>query len=249
MASKIDSERDTTLSLLHGPSIEVKVISESGFERKWSLSKALLLTHSGYFRRACRDDTFQEGINNQVELKDFEPEVFLLFIEFMLYGRYSSKDDLQDFLKIRDSAMAWVLGDYLDATEFKNCAMRDLYAIYCPGEGLAPKSGIGPAAIYFVCSKTMSSSHLWHFFKDVTVAYWHDEKVVAYYSQAEREDWSAVWDIHREFRDDLMYLLNQTQSEREEQISSLEYYIDLEHTVSLIFSPHNVTPLSQASFD
>jgi hypothetical protein len=88
--------------------MQVTVRSESGEERSWTLPKALLSHYSGYFTRLRN---FKEGEEGAVVLQDFDMVVFR---------------SLKDPNKIRDSAKAWVFGDYFDATEFKNFATRGM---------------------------------------------------------------------------------------------------------------------------
>ncbi|KAI8937047.1 hypothetical protein NX059_006266 [Plenodomus lindquistii] len=112
MSAAADEESQTDpIRLLRGPVTEITIITpvekgEVPVTATWTLSTALLLHHSGYFRRACRPDTFREGKERKVTLTDFEPAIFDLFVEFMLYGKYTSHDDLSDQTKVRDSAKA-----------------------------------------------------------------------------------------------------------------------------------------------
>jgi hypothetical protein len=78
-------------------------------------------------RYFIRLNNFKEGKENTVILQDFDLDVFTYFVESIYYRSCDYRDDLKDRSKIRGSAKAWVLGDYLDATEFKNLAMRNLH--------------------------------------------------------------------------------------------------------------------------
>ncbi|KAH7077720.1 hypothetical protein BKA63DRAFT_270785 [Paraphoma chrysanthemicola] len=217
-----NSKREETIELLRGPVMEVTVTSSSSDTAAWGLPKALLSHHSGYFQRATRPCTFRESEDNKVTLEDFEPEVFKLFIEFMYYGRYTYRDDLADKLKVRDSAKAWVLGDYLDAVEFKNFAMRNLYDIYFPANG-EPKTGIGPAAIEHCCSATLQNSPLQELYLDCLVVYWHDIRVILY-DPSYRSQWDEIWDRHRELRNEILYYTNQAPEGRLEKKKTLDHY-------------------------
>ncbi|KAF1974701.1 hypothetical protein BU23DRAFT_635457 [Bimuria novae-zelandiae CBS 107.79] len=187
MAPAVNAKREQTLKLLNGPAIEVTITSEAGESRTWALPKALLLHHSGYFQRACSSDTFVEGQTNRVSIKDFEPKTFEMFVEFIYFGRYTYKDDLTDHYRVRDSAKAWVLGDYLDAVEFKNFAMRNLYNMYLPpGEETRPKTGIGHQMVDYCCSRASENSSLYGLIKDVLVVNWHTEELFIIKTQTDR---------------------------------------------------------------
>jgi hypothetical protein len=203
--------------------MEVTIVPPSGDTNTWCLPKALLSRYSGYFQRATRPGTFKESEDNKVTLEDFEPEIFKLFIEFMYYGRYSYRDDLTDSLKVRDSAKAWVLGDYLDAVEFKNFAMRNLYDIYFPSQG-SPKTGVGAAAIQHCCSTTLTNSRLCKLYGDILVVYWHDPTIIQY-SAANQSEWENIWDKHQEFRNNVLYFTNQQPEDRSKKQKELDNYL------------------------
>jgi hypothetical protein len=194
---------------LTGPTIEIKITSEDGDSRTWGLPKALLSHHSTYFQRACRSEIFTEGQTNKVEIRDFEPETFEMFVEFMYFDRYTYKDDLTDYLRVRDSAKAWVLGDYIDAVGFKNFAIRNLYNIYMPsGIDANPKTGIGPEMVDYCCSRTLPNSHLSELVKVFLIHNWHSVALIRY--DYPTDSWNAIWDRHAEFRNDLLYLTQQS---------------------------------------
>tara|TARA_R110002003_G_scaffold121_5_gene10700 strand:+ start:37872 stop:38525 length:654 start_codon:yes stop_codon:yes gene_type:complete len=203
--------------------MEVTIVSPSGDTSTWGLPKALLFRYSGYFQRATRPETSKESEDNKVTLEDFEPEIFKLFIEFMYYGRYSYRDDLTDSFKVRDSAKAWVLGDYLDAVEFKNFAIRNLYDIYFPSDG-SPKTSVGPAAIQHCCSTTLATSRLYNLYCDFLVVYWHDSTIIQYSAENQHE-WEDIWDKHREFRNNVLYFTNQKPKVRSKKQKELDHYL------------------------
>lgn len=72
----------------------------------------------------------------------------------MIRGQYTWRDDMRVRDGIRESAKAWMLGEYLEAAEFQNLAMRNLYNTY---RG-RPRSGIGPDAIGYVCKNCTEDS-------------------------------------------------------------------------------------------
>lgn len=211
--------------------MEIKVTSEAGDSRTWGLPKALLTHHSGYFKRACRSDIFVEGQDNKVEIRDFEPDTFDMFVEFMYYGRYMHKDDLENYFCVRPSAKAWVLGDYLDAVEFKDFAMHYLHEIYMPTadddeiDDNSPLTGIGPGMIGYCCSKTAPQSRLYRLVKAFLVQNWHDNQFIQY-DYTNREEWDSVWAQHPELVSDLLFHTQQEKFGRVEHEPELEHYLE-----------------------
>lgn len=206
--------------------MEIIIGLSTADEKSWSLPKALLSHHSGFFQRACRLDskTFLEGEENKIHLTEAESEIFELFVQFMYFGEYLSTDDLKDCTRIRDTARAWVMGDFLDAIEFKNYSMKELYSIYNPGLGGDPIPGIGHQLIDFVCSRSLRDSPLWEFFHNVCVAYWHRIEVIQYDLDTKKE-WDAVWGRHESFRNELLYYTNQMEESRFAMIKDKEHYL------------------------
>jgi hypothetical protein len=202
--------------------MQVIVKSESGEEKSWAIPKALLSRHSGYFIRLRN---FKEGEDGAVVLQDFDPDIFRLFVEFIYYGRYSYLDDLEDQNRIRDSARAWVLGDYLDAVEFKNFAMRNLHDIYFPPGDAKPKVGIGANAIDYCCKHATARSTLNNLYLKFTIKWYHDQDLIGYTAK-NRWEWDALWDEHRAFRNRLLYYLNQRECERARFMDSLEQFME-----------------------
>jgi hypothetical protein len=130
--------------------------------------------------------TFLEGEENKIYLTEAESDIFELFVQFMYFGEYVSTDDLKDHTRIRDTAKAWVMGDFLDAIEFKNYSMKELYNIYNFGQRGDSISGIGPQLIDFVCSRSLENSSLRKFFLDVCVAYWHRTEGIQYNEETKK---------------------------------------------------------------
>jgi hypothetical protein len=202
--------------------MQVTLIASNSEEKTWTIPKALLAHHAGYFRRA---DRFKEGEEHKVTLESFDPEIFELFVEFMYFGRYSYRDNLQDGTRIRDSAKAWVLGDYLDAVELKNFAMRNLYSIYFPPDNQMPKSKVGPELVDYCCTNSPVVSHLYALLKDILITYWHDINIIRY-SRETCEKWNTIWDEHRDLRNDVLYYTNQDPESRSLARMSVESYLE-----------------------
>jgi hypothetical protein len=205
--------------------MEVTIISASGDKGTWSVPKALLSRSSGYFQRATRPGTFKESDENKVTIQDFEPDTFQLFVEFIYYSRYSYHDNLNNNSKVRDSAKAWVLGDYLDAVEFKNFAIRTLYYIYFPSDCSKPKCGVGPKAIEHCCTKATEESGLVALYLSVLVVYWGEPGFISYVGDSS-DEWDAIWERHHGFRNNLLRGLSQEKEDRKAWQQGLAYYVD-----------------------
>jgi hypothetical protein len=143
----------------------------------------------------------------------------------MYLGHYNRRDDLENSTRIRDSAKAWVLGDYLDAVEFKNFAMKDLHSIYFPPKNKQPLSTIGPELVDYCCAMTPVRSKLYALTTDVLIVYWHDNKIVQY-SSDNREEWDKIWDEHRDLRSDVLFLTNQKTAVRKSRDRGVEHYLE-----------------------
>jgi hypothetical protein len=201
--------------------MQVTLIAANSEETSWTIPKALLAHHAGYFRRA---DQFKEGEENKVTLESFDPEIFELFVEFVYFGRYSYRD-LQDGTRIRDSAKAWVLGDYLNAVEFKNFAMKNLHSFYFPPNDQVSKSKVEPELVDYCCTNSPVTSYLYALFRDILITYWHDNSITNYRRET-REKWNTIWDEHRDFRNDVLYYTNQDPEHRGQARKSVESYLE-----------------------
>jgi hypothetical protein len=185
------------------------------------MPKALLNHHSGYFIRL---NNFKEGEENTVILQDFDFDVFAYFVESIYYGSCDYRDNLEDRSKIRGSAKAWVLGDYLDATEFKNLAMRNLHDAYFPSGRKDPKVDISANAIDFCCRNSPVDSPLQNLYLKLAIRWWH--RIVVDCSIANCSEWSAIWDQYPSFRDDLRYWLNSKEEQRWEYRDSIDGFLE-----------------------
>lgn len=200
MGAASSHQMEDTLRLLDGPAMTVKVVSAAGCARTWTIPHALLMHHSGFFKRVKR---FREGTELKVELVDTEPHIFQLFIQFLYYGKYDDKDDLANHEKIRDSAKAWVLGDYLDAPTFKALAIRGLCDVYLPEcKRPYPRSGFGPETIDFCCDHSTPDSSLYRLYLTIAGMFWTHRKIV-HITKENEYAWTAVWDTHPHFRNEL----------------------------------------------
>jgi hypothetical protein len=152
-----------------------------------------------------------------------------MFVEFAYYGQYKNQDDLKVHNKVRDSARAWILGDYLDAVQFKNYAMRQLYNIYFPGDGDGgsghPAAGIGPKTVEHCYGETPVGSHLRNLYLNFAERHWHTSYPLMNYDVSTIDEWNLVWDHYPEFRNDLLYT-NQPEADRWEGAEHLCSYFE-----------------------
>ncbi|KAF2655867.1 hypothetical protein K491DRAFT_692506 [Lophiostoma macrostomum CBS 122681] len=213
-----------SLSLMTGPAMEVIVNNEQS-SQTWTLSKSLLLFHAGFFRRANAFKEAQGGQEDKVSINGFTPKVFALFVSYMLYGLYHHQRSAGRPARVMLDAQAWALADYLDAPEFKNYAMRELYETFCPWGGLYPLSTLKPQLIMFVCDNTPQHSPLWKFILNVAVMHWHDQKVVEYGPQ-NQDLWNTIWAEHEDFRNALLFTTNQDHTARSSIIGVLGDYLE-----------------------
>jgi uncharacterized CHY-type Zn-finger protein len=201
--------------------MQIIVKSDTGDQKSWTIPKALLSHYSGYFNRLRN---FKEGEENTVVLPGFEPEGFRCFVEFIYYGCYDSQDKLEDHNKIRDSARNWVIGDYLDATEFKNFAIRNLHDIYFP-LGRDPKIGISANAIDYCCKNSTAKSPLYSLYLKFAIRWFHRRDLV-HYSVKNCSEWRAIWDMHVSFRNALLFWLNSTVNERATFMNNVDEFME-----------------------
>jgi hypothetical protein len=124
----------------------------------------------------------------------------------MYYERYSDTDDLSDHSKVRDSARAWVLGDYLDAPEFKMFALKHLFDIHGVSAHGRQSATINPETIDYVCSNSNESSEIYKLYQAVVAAGWSTRSFVKFDDKNKRL-WNEVWDKHSGFRNNLFEML------------------------------------------
>jgi hypothetical protein len=155
-----------------GLAVEVVVGSDPGplspgtSSQIWWVSKALISHYSVTLRNACnreRDNTNPPRIT----LPETEPRIFELFYDWMLYGTYNARDQTRltvgTLTTVNPDSQAWVLGEQLRSTEFKNYAMSRLYDQYAPKLASKP---ITPADVRYAFTHSAPKSKLRHLFLD-----------------------------------------------------------------------------------
>jgi hypothetical protein len=116
----------------------------------WHLPERLLCHHSGFFRKFCNSDCWKEAKEGCLLLRDTDPDVFELFVEWMYTGTYTEQQyDItrepdrsyaKSFTIWREKACldGWTLGNGLESPGFMNHAMTLIFKIYYEDEQEAP---------------------------------------------------------------------------------------------------------------
>ncbi|CAO2648018.1 Nn.00g089400.m01.CDS01 [Neocucurbitaria sp. VM-36] len=216
----IAAQRSTAVAglqhqLLRGPAINVVVgpkdtllFSNHG-TASWSLPKALI-HHCSPFLEAASTRDFRERQENCIRLPEDNPKTFDLFVEWMYHGTYTlvphSDVDTEHLASL--DAEAWVLGDKLLSTEFKNYAMDRLYAQYATNP--EPKA-IKSIDIQHACTHSAADSALRRLFIDLAATYFHDsERVVG-----ATKEWDQVLLQHEDAREFLLSKLRIPTNQRQ----------------------------------
>ncbi len=135
-------------------------------------------------------------------LKDFEPDIFELFVDFIYFDQYTHSNDLP--VQVWNATKACVLGDYLDASKFKRFSERQLHNnIYIPADGSIPKAGITPSLIDYCCSNTRPNCSIQRIYLALLIRYWQTPAIVLY-NKDTAKDWAEVWNKHSEFLNALL---------------------------------------------
>ena len=94
----------------------------------WSsifLPKALPCHHSVYCREAC--SKLEPGMENKIVLPNCEPNTFKFFLQWMYEPILPEHYDFEVQDDVWDGLRAWVLGDRLQASGFKDSVMERIY--------------------------------------------------------------------------------------------------------------------------
>jgi hypothetical protein len=189
---------------LTGAGIEIFVgptDASLGPSKSWSVPKALLPYFSPFLRAACERD-FKERQENKIYLPKDEPAIFSLFVEWMYYNNYSLNPELvaSNINSANFDAKAWVLGDKLLCTSFKNYAMTRLVTQHIR---LAVQPAQSPAyepvrtvEIDYACSNSPPGSKLRHFFFNIVSTHFANPEHV----QGTVHEWDQVLQQHDDAR-------------------------------------------------
>ncbi|KAF2006892.1 hypothetical protein P154DRAFT_597263 [Amniculicola lignicola CBS 123094] len=198
----------------------------------WTLPEDLLLVDSAFFRDRARKISRKDGEGIRLvyfDLSNFDPEIFEMFVEFVKTGKYTSTDDLHDEGRIRNSVRAWVLGDFLKAANFRNCAIKEFHEIYFSDLKAPDKvvPVVTPALIDYIMSRTKPDTMLQRLLYRVCAFYWEDTKVV----QVDEEKWFDLFDKHTRFSNKLLKGLNDVVQARA-NVGGFSQYLEVEESES-----------------
>ena len=184
----------------------------------WSLPAALVTSHSLTLAEACKCPT-TDGQQNRLSLPEDNPDVFELFVDFMYYGSYATNchTNLETLAAHSMDTQAWVLGDALKSTSFKNHAMGRLHA----GATEPFTWSVTPPTMVYVCKNTATGSRLRQFFFDYTCLHFSDSSRVT----GDTELWDRVLLDHADFRSHLLQQFRKKTDERH-AIHALEEYLE-----------------------
>ncbi|KAF1842096.1 uncharacterized protein K460DRAFT_370101 [Cucurbitaria berberidis CBS 394.84] len=219
------------LQLLKGPGIDVVIgprdalsLPKEGTEA-WSLPRALICHYSPYLEAACTRD-FRECQENYIKLPEDDPKIFDLFVEWMYYNEYTltTRHDEELGRIANSNSEAWVLGDKLLSTDFKNYAMSRLYAQYATDTSPKPIRTIDVKYAYL---HSAANSPLRRFFFDLVVAHFNDRARVV----DTTEEW---WQVMKEYVDfgELLLGVLRTGTDRRHLIKDKDIYMEKVHETS-----------------
>ncbi|KAF2444877.1 hypothetical protein P171DRAFT_431668 [Karstenula rhodostoma CBS 690.94] len=176
--------RGQRLQLLKGPSIEIVVGSDTNVSKEtWCLPMSLISHHSPFLKAACSHD-FKEKEENRITLADEDPRIFSLFVEWMYYDTYTLAFDA---VYVADTdAKAWILGDKLMSTAFKNFALGRTYDAHQIGNLLG--GSVTANLVAYVCENTVEDAKLRRYYIDFVVTHFSNIHRVS----GTIEEWDSV---------------------------------------------------------
>lgn len=96
----------------------------------WFVPKALI-SHKSPFFRAAFEQSFKEKAENKITLPEDESDVFRLFFQWLYYKEFAI-NNISTPTPIHPYVKAWVFGDKIGATEFRDYCMTQFFAAYTP---------------------------------------------------------------------------------------------------------------------
>jgi len=131
--------------LIDSTSVEV-IVSEKRVH--WTLQKELLCHISPFFKAAC-EGKFHEAVHNQIVLPEEDVDSFELFVQWLYTGHFVKSQDTW-------TERAWVLGDKLGISAFKDQAMTQLLDEYAS----SPFFPFNKNVVEYVYTHTTAASKL-----------------------------------------------------------------------------------------
>ena len=141
------------------------------------IQKDLLTTHSLFFHRALLGD-FREAHANIVAMPEDDPDAFGSFVRWMYTGEYEQ----QTCPTVIKSAKAWILGDKLGATAFKNSIIQHLID-GCKNQWIEPRD------LRYVYAHTAAGSKLQLYFAHQAAFEFQQQ---GYPLEHFRDEWSST---------------------------------------------------------
>lgn len=167
-------------SLEGTPAIEITV-GRKGKEISWILPKSLLTYHSKFFDAAL-NGTFAESNSKSMTMPEDNPEAFRVFVQWLYIGDIKI-DDVDTWLE------AWVLGDKIGNTVFRDCAMTKLVNDHV-------SHLIDPDTVAFAYRESVRGSKLRKWALDESLVQSIQEDL---YSEGYAEDWVSVVETDTDF--------------------------------------------------
>lgn len=160
---------------LNGLGAEVAVgpdaVSSGSVNAIWCLPRDLISHHSIVLKNMCQLKQDEARLIN-IPLPNEDPTIFDLFVQWMHCGRYTFPFPWDaTYQGINLDILAWILGDTLQATEFKNYAMCRLHAQYGP---VSRARAMTTADFKHVCLHCKPGTKLRELFFDVLVVSFSD---------------------------------------------------------------------------
>lgn len=189
-------------------------------QQTWSLPQALLSHHSPFLKAACTHN-FKEREEKRITLPTDDPKIFALFVEWIYYGEYTiplSTGAVGGHTNM--DAEAWVLGDKLMSTAFKNYAMDRLYSRH--GSQFF-STVVMPEDVAYACNNSQAGSPIRQLFFDIVSTHFSEPTRVA----GSAEEWDKVLLDHDDAR---TYLLRgfRLESGQRKFVKSKEAYMEEE---------------------
>ena len=178
-------KRTLITNRLKGPSIEIVVGTKP--QETWCLPKNLISEYSPFLKAACSLD-FKEKEENRILLPDEDPLIFSHFVEWMYYDEYTpgtAIDGTPNTVGVR----AWVLGDKLMSTAFKNYVTERVYNDYdYKPFGANSNAKVTTGVVAFVCNNTVLGAKIRQFYIDLVVTNFSSpDRVVG-----STEEWDSI---------------------------------------------------------
>lgn len=182
----------------------------------WTLPEALLSYHSRAVAEACRRP-LREDLQTRITFPAEDPNIFQLFVEFIYYGSYSNHQHSNaDSTGPNLYAQAWVLGDTLRSSNFKNYAIGQIHAGIMDITSLV----VTPQDIAYICENNTPCSKICQFFFAYTSLHFSDSVRVT----GAVEAWDRVLQEHAALRSYLIRRLRRGASQHQ-PTKELEMYI------------------------